>query len=81
MSKDKDVKGGDPCPLCGGAFIADEQQDPATLIDRQRRNAANPAVAERFAAHLLEKAAEHGLIHRCLRCGYRARFAPKRQAA
>jgi predicted RNA-binding Zn-ribbon protein involved in translation (DUF1610 family) len=81
MEKIKEIKAGDPCPSCGGEFVVDEQQDPGRMIDRVRRNAANPAAAERFATATLEKAAEHGLIHRCVSCGYRSRFQPKKSKA
>jgi hypothetical protein len=72
---------GDPCPQCGGAFIVDETQRPDVLIERKRRNASIPSAAERFAEHVTEKAAKHGVIHRCTGCGYRDRFQPKDQAA
>lgn len=81
MPTTKEHKPGAPCPQCGGAFTVDEAQDPAPLIERNKRNAANPAAAARFAEAVLEKASEHGLIHRCTQCGYRARFAPKGKAA
>lgn len=72
---------GDPCPMCGGAFIVDPQQHPETLIARKRENAAVPSVADRFAEHVRRKAAELGLLHRCIGCGYHDRFPPKEHAA
>jgi hypothetical protein len=66
----------DPCPLCGGAFTIDPAQDPDTLIDRHSRNADKPYEAMRYAEKVRAKAAEHGVIHRCRDCGYRARLPP-----
>jgi hypothetical protein len=81
MAKTKDRKAGEPCPNCGGDFVVDERQRPETLIARKRVNAAIPANAERIAAAVTAKAAEFGVIHRCIGCGYRERFQPKGQAA
>jgi len=75
------AQAGDPCPQCGGAFVVDEAQDPQRLIDRKQRNAANANAADRFARAVLEKAAALGVIHRCGRCGYRARFHAADKAA
>jgi predicted RNA-binding Zn-ribbon protein involved in translation (DUF1610 family) len=69
------------CPSCGGAFVVDASQDPARLIDRKQRNAQSPVAAQRFAHAVTTKAAEHGVIHRCARCGYRARFHATTRAA
>jgi len=74
MSEKARAKAGAACPQCGGAFVLDETQDPHRLIDHKQRNAANPSAADRFARSVLEKAAAHGVIHRCGSCGYRARF-------
>lgn len=69
----KELKAGDSCP-CGGDFVIDKEQSPETLIDRKTRNAVNPSAAARFADRVREKVEEHGLIHKCLECGYRTRF-------
>lgn len=81
MAKTKDRKAGDPCPTCDGEMVLDETQAPDVLIDRKKRNAASPVVAERFAERVREKAAEFGVIHRCADCGYRERFPSKGKAA
>lgn len=76
MGKVIELKAGDPCPNCGGTMVVDEAQKPATLKDRNARNAHNSAQAARFAARVDEKAEEFGIIHKCERCGYRARYQP-----
>lgn len=81
MAEDKAIKAGDPCPIDGGTFVIDARQDARTLIDRKRRNAANPQAAQRFGDALTEKTAEHGALHRCASCGYQTRFHTKRKAA
>lgn len=81
MKEGKPIKAGDPCPSCGGEFVIDEHQDPARVIERKRRNAMIPATVARFTEAVLEKAQEHGIIHRCTTCNYRSRFKPARQAA
>jgi predicted RNA-binding Zn-ribbon protein involved in translation (DUF1610 family) len=70
-----------PCPSCGGAFVVDQAQEPRRLLDRKRRNAASPFAAARFAEAVQDKAAEHGVIHRCTGCGYRSRFHSATKAA
>lgn len=72
----KEVQAGDTCPIDGGPFVVDAAQNPETLIDRHTRNAPTPFAAARFAERVREKAHEHGLIHKCVTCGYRSRFAP-----
>lgn len=74
MADPKDLQAGDPCPICGGDFAVDETQLPDRVIDRMRKNAAKPEVAERYAQQVREKTEEHGVLHACARCGYRHRF-------
>jgi len=81
MARDTKPKDSDACPQCGGAFVVDERQAPAVLIARKKRNAASPAVAERFAEAVRAKVADAGVIHRCVACGYRSRFAAATVAA
>lgn len=81
MDDVNELKAGDPCPVCKGEFVVDERQAPDTLIDRKKRNAAIPAAAARFAEQTREKAEKFGVIHRCVSCGYRARFHPAAPAA
>jgi len=81
MTEAQDVEAGTPCPACGGPLRVDEQQDPTSLVARKVKNAASPSAAARFAAACQQKAAEHGVIHRCVGCGYRARFHATRPAA
>jgi Zn ribbon nucleic-acid-binding protein len=69
-------KAGDVCPMDGGAFVIDEAQDPEKVIDRHTRNAQSAFVAARFAERVREKTKEHGVIHKCVTCGYRSRFQP-----
>lgn len=71
-----EVKTGDRCPIDGGEFVVDEAQDPERVIDRNTRNTHSPAVAARFAERVREKADTFGVIHKCVTCGYRARFHP-----
>jgi predicted RNA-binding Zn-ribbon protein involved in translation (DUF1610 family) len=71
----------DPCPQCGGSFIVDPTHNSTALIDRKKRNAANPAAAARFADAVTEKVKEHGELHRCATCGYRDRFPVADRAA
>lgn len=80
MGTKKEIKAGDACPQCGGTFAVDEKQEPNAVIDRQRKNAASPAAAERFAQQTIEKASEFGVIHRCTSCGYCSRFKPAKAA-
>jgi hypothetical protein len=77
----KEIKAGDPCPIDGGKFVVDEDQRPETIIDRKRRNAASPPAAERFAQRVTDKAREFGVLHKCVQCGYRARFHATGKAA
>lgn len=81
MAPRNNVKAGDACPQCGGAFVLDAAQAPAGLIDRHARNSHMPAQAARFATAVREKADEVGLIHRCTSCDYRARFQVSSKAA
>lgn len=81
MSESKKIQAGDPCPICGGAFHVDPHQHPDTLIDRKKRNAANPYAAARYAEQVQAKAEEFGLIHKCDRCGYLSRFKPAAKPA
>lgn len=81
MGDSKALKAGDPCPQCGSDFVVDPMQEPHRLIERKRRNAASPSVADRFAESVREKVAEHGVIHLCPGCGYTARFHPRKKAA
>jgi hypothetical protein len=68
------VKAGDRCPNDGGVMIVDEAQDPEKMIDKHSRNAHSAFTAARFADRVREKAKEFGVIHKCVSCGYRARF-------
>lgn len=74
MGKAIELKAGDPCPNCGGTMVVDEAQRPDILKERHARNSHQPAQAARFAARVDEKAEEFGIIHKCERCGYRARY-------
>lgn len=80
MKTTKEIQAGDPCPICGGTFKVDPHQHPDTLIDRKKRNADSPFAAARYAERVQEKADEFGLIHKCVDCGYSARFQPKKGA-
>jgi len=81
MARDTKRQDHDACPQCGGAFVVDETQAPDRLIARKKRNAASPAVAERFAEAVRAKVADSGVIHRCVACGYRSRFPAANAAA
>jgi len=81
MAKKDEVKAGDACPQCGGAFVLDPSQDVEKLIDRVKRNAQNDQAAARYADQARAKAEEHGLIHMCSVCGYRSRFQPAEKPA
>lgn len=55
----------------------DASQSSKELLDRHRRNAANPAAHEIFRRALEEKEREFGVIHVDPATGYRARFKPQ----
>ncbi len=74
MAGPKELKHGDPCPNCGGDLTVDPRADPTTLAERHARNADKPDAAARYAAHVHETVAEHGLLYSCGRCPYQARF-------
>jgi hypothetical protein len=74
MASDDTLHAGDPCPICGGDFAPDPEQDPARLIKAKDLNSPNPDAAARYARRATEKADREGVIHKCGRCGYRARF-------
>lgn len=74
MPGTKEIAAGDVCPIDGGAFVVDAAHDPETLIDRHGRNAQSAFVAARFAERVREKTEELGVIHKCMTCGYQARF-------
>jgi len=52
----------------------DAAQSSKNLIDRHRRNAANPAAHEVYRKQVEEKEAQYGVIHYDPITGYRARF-------
>lgn len=74
MDSDDTLHAGDPCPICGGKFVPDPEQDPERLIDAKHRNSPNPDAAARYERRASEKADREGVIHKCIQCGYRARF-------
>lgn len=76
MAKSKAVVAGDACPQCGGAFVLDPTQNPERLIAGVTLNAQNDAAAARYADQVRAKVEEHGLVHKCVVCGYRSRFQP-----
>jgi hypothetical protein len=71
-------KFGDPCPACGGAV----EKAPQPSAD-ERARAANhddpiplPPHYDTAPKDVVE---ELGELHRCVRCGYPARFTPEQQ--
>lgn len=62
-------------------WIIDQAQNPESVLDRHRRNAANPAVHETFRRALQEKTDREGVIHVDPATGYRARFKPQTSKA
>lgn len=67
-------------PFAGPPYDAPWQVDTAqsskNLIDRHRRNAANPAAHEVYRKQVEDKEAQYGVIHFDPITGYRARFKP-----
>lgn len=55
----------------------DQSQSSKELLDRHRRNAANPAAHEVYRKQLEDKEREFGVIHVDPKTGYRARFKPQ----
>jgi hypothetical protein len=81
MASDDKLQAGDPCPICGGEFKPDPEQDPDRLIDAKHRNSPNPDAAARYERRALEKVEREGVIHKCVECGYRTRFKTADAAA
>lgn len=81
MASDDKLHAGDPCPICGGDFAPDPEQDPERLIEAKHLNSPNPDAAARYERRSMEKADREGVIHKCVRCGYRARFKTAEAAA
>lgn len=74
MATLKAVKAGDQCPIDGGAFVVDVEQHPDTLVHSKQLNEVMTGAAARFERIARAKADEEGVIHKCVTCGYRARF-------
>lgn len=74
MKPDDELHAGDPCPICGGEFVPDPDQNPETQIENKNLNTPNPAAAQRYEKQVRTKVDSAGVIHKCLNCGYRARF-------
>jgi Zn ribbon nucleic-acid-binding protein len=73
MGKPIELKAGDACPACGGELKAaavptDEQF--ARAFDKENPQALQPGADTASAA----VRAELGALHRCVTCGYQARF-------
>jgi hypothetical protein len=82
MPEEKTVlQAGDPCPICGGEMVPDAAHDPAVLADMKERNSDRPDVSARYRRQVEEKAKRAGIIHKCVRCGYQARFQPAGEGA
>lgn len=68
-----ELKPGDPCPNCGGAFIA----APVPTAE-QRQRAANRVEPDllppSFDTASEAQRQELGALHRCGACGYNTRF-------
>lgn len=71
----KPLRSGDPCPQCGGAFVADQRFTPEALAARFESHPV-PGVGEAFRTRAASKAAALGAIYSCERCGYQARILP-----
>jgi membrane protein involved in colicin uptake len=74
MATDTELRAGDVCPIDGGAFVVDYEQDPETQIASKNLNSPNPAAAQRYERQVRAKVEAGGVIHKCVTCGYRARF-------
>jgi Zn ribbon nucleic-acid-binding protein len=74
MDTDTELRAGDVCPIDGGAFVVDYEQDPETQIANKHLNSPNPAAAQRYERQVRAKVEAGGVIHKCVTCGYRARF-------
>ena len=74
MTTEQELRAGDVCPIDGGEFIPDYQQDPETQIASKHLNSPNPAAAQRYERQVRAKVETGGVIHVCRTCGYRARF-------
>jgi hypothetical protein len=74
MAGDDELRAGDPCPIDGGEMVPDYQHDPDTAIANKNLNTPNPAAAQRYEAQTRAKVKASGVIHKCVRCGYQARF-------
>jgi ribosomal protein S27AE len=68
-----DLKPGDPCPNCGGAFVAARPLSKAEY-DRifDRENPEPPPTGADTARP--DYVAQHGALYLCPRCGYKTRF-------
>jgi len=80
MVEEKVLTAADPCPNCGGAFVVDASQSEARLVEHHKRVAASPAAHALYADKVREKIALEGVLHRCDRCPYQARFKPAEKA-
>jgi Zn ribbon nucleic-acid-binding protein len=76
MAEPKKLVAGDPCPACGGklepAVIPTEEQYKKAF-DRENPVAMQPGADTASP----DVRAELGALHRCIRCGYQARFKEK----
>ncbi len=67
------LKIGDPCPACGGAFVA-----ARALTAEEHRHAfdkENPqAVSRNVDTMPPDQIADHGALYVCGRCAYQTRF-------
>ena len=80
MPKAVQLKKGDACPSCGGAF-----KEAPVPTDAQRDAAADKENPVPFPPHFDSASkvqrAELGALSRCTSCGYAARFAEDDSAA
>lgn len=69
----KKLHQGDPCPACGGelqAAVVPSDEQYVRSMDRENPVALQPG-ADTASPHVRE---DLGALHRCVRCGYQARF-------
>jgi|SRR6185503_1810426 len=75
MDENKPLQAGDPCPRCGGEMVPDQAHDPTAIADMKEQNLPDhPDWAHSYRRQVDAKAKKFGVIHRCVRCGYQARY-------